>query len=245
MSAFRFSLRLGNQNVEFSGELPQPEAPSREMVPVYLEIGETLLQASAEEAEREGRTPSCGAHCGACCRQLVPVSRSEGAYLREMVITMLEPDHRERVQQRIAAAREKLAANGMAAELAGLPAEGDRGKRQNTGLRYFFLGIACPFLEEESCSIHPWRPLACREYLVTSPSSRCSSPSAEGIEQLQPKVKPSAALIRLDQLADGSPGWLTMISALTTDQMEDERQVSRPEEELRSFLSLLLSAGRG
>ncbi|HEY5241787.1 MAG TPA: YkgJ family cysteine cluster protein [Polyangiaceae bacterium] len=28
--------------------------------------------------------------------------------------------------------------------------------------------VSCPFLEEESCSIHPDRPPICREYLVTS-----------------------------------------------------------------------------
>jgi hypothetical protein len=35
-------------------------------------------------------------------------------------------------------------------------------------VRYFLQGVACPFLEAESCGIHPDRPLACREYLVTS-----------------------------------------------------------------------------
>ena len=37
------------------------------------------------------------------------------------------------------------------------------------GREYFQLGIPCPFLEEESCSIYHDRPITCREYLVTSP----------------------------------------------------------------------------
>ncbi len=42
--------------------------------------------------------------------------------------------------------------------------------------RYFHLGIACPFLEDESCSIHADRPISCREYLVTSPAVNCADP---------------------------------------------------------------------
>jgi Fe-S-cluster containining protein len=36
--------------------------------------------------------------------------------------------------------------------------------------------MPCPFLEDESCSIHPDRPLVCREYLVTSPAELCAGP---------------------------------------------------------------------
>jgi hypothetical protein len=52
------------------------------------------------------------------------------------------------------------------------------------GHLYFEPAIACPFLEDESCSIHPDRPLACREYLVSSPASACAHPSPESIERV-------------------------------------------------------------
>jgi hypothetical protein len=44
-------------------------------------------------------------------------------------------------------------------------------------LEYFYQRIPCPFLENESCSIHPIRPLVCREYLVSSPSEHCADPA--------------------------------------------------------------------
>ena len=51
----------------------------------------------------------------------------------------------------------------------------------------------CPFLEEESCSIHPDRPLVCREYLVTSPAELCAGPTQEGVTPVAvPKVSPAA-----------------------------------------------------
>jgi Fe-S-cluster containining protein len=239
MAAFSFRLRLGQDDLEIRGDLPEPGAPASEMVPAYLGIGEVLLEASGKASGEEGKTPSCGPGCGACCKQLVPISRSEADYLRKIVIPGLEDGHRGRVEARIAQAAEKLESAGMAADLGALPSEQDRVKRQNLGLRYFFLGISCPFLEEDSCSIHPQRPLACREYLVTSPASRCASPSAGDIVPIVPKVKPSGALIRTDRHTIGTEGWTPMITALTATETPDERQVTDPQAELGFFLSQL------
>ena len=60
------------------------------------------------------------------------------------------------------------------------------------GMDYFRLGIACPFLEDESCSIHPDRPIACREYLVTSPPRIARAP----------RPRPSAASPCLGQASE-------------------------------------------
>ena len=49
-------------------------------------------------------------------------------------------------------------------------------ERTELAYEYFKHGIACPFLEDESCSIHPDRPMACREYLVSSPAENCRAP---------------------------------------------------------------------
>jgi Fe-S-cluster containining protein len=67
-------------------------------------------------------------------------------------------------------------------------------KLADLAMRYFRQGIACPFLENESCSIHESRPLACREYLVTSPAENCSAPSAETIRMVDVFLKPSRSL---------------------------------------------------
>ena len=53
--------------------------------------------------------------------------------------------------------------------------------------------IPCPFLEDESCSIHPERPLVCREYLVTSPAELCAGATQEGVTPVAvPKVSMAA-----------------------------------------------------
>jgi Fe-S-cluster containining protein len=77
----------------------------------------------------------------------------------------------------------------------------DRG--QSVMLRYFAQGIPCPFLEEESCSIHADRPTACREYLVTSPAENCSRPTPETVEMVPVPLKVWTALSRFDEVPAG------------------------------------------
>ena len=52
--------------------------------------------------------------------------------------------------------------------------------------RYFSLRIACPFLDDESCSIHETAPLVCREFHVSSPPERCKSLEGGAAEMPRP-----------------------------------------------------------
>jgi hypothetical protein len=104
---------------------------------------------------------------------------------------------------------------------------GDDGDRRALGLDYFRLGIACPFLEDEACSIHPDRPLSCREYLVTSPAPNCQVPSAETIDMVTLDSYPSRALLK----ADVTNGWTPLVLALwfSAQAPPPERNRSAPE----------------
>jgi len=236
---FSFKLRLGDEDLAVSGVLPPRGSPVTAILPLFLGIGEALLAASGRESCKQGLVPSCGPGCGACCRQLVPISLTEAAYLREEVIPNLNDEHRKRVEERIAAAKDRLETAGLQEELEALPENSDPAKRQSLGLRYFLTGIPCPFLENESCSIHPHRPLACREYLVTSPAACCAKPQDGGVVPLTPRVKPSHALIRADAAATQKPGWTPMITALTASVPPVARRIAIPKTELEGFLFLL------
>jgi hypothetical protein len=85
---------------------------------------------------------------------------------------------------------------------------------------YFRLGIACPFLEDESCSIHPDRPMACREYLVSSPPENCRSPRPDNTERLALDAYPLPALVEAE-----AAGWVTLILAL---RFRDENPAPAP-----------------
>ena len=94
------------------------------------------------------------------------------------------------------------------------------------GLDYFRLGLACPFLEDESCSIHEVRPIACREYLVTTPAEHCANPSAETVRCVPLPGKASEALRKTGEAA-GAP-WVPLSLALDWAEGHPETLPPRP-----------------
>lgn len=102
------------------------------------------------------------------------------------VVAALPAARKTEVLARFAAAWERLHAEGFAQRsLSNTASENDV---LRLGLDYFRLGIPCPFLEDESCSIHANRPSACREFLVTSPAANCGKP-----DELPTQAVPLAA----------------------------------------------------
>lgn len=183
------TLRLSVGDLRIAHPITVPSGPveAAEIVPAL----QGLVNAVVGAAEA-GKTVSCRKGCGACCRQLVPVSRSEGERLLRVVEAMPK-ERREALLARFTAAEAAI-------EAAGLGQREGRSDRELSAA-YFALGVPCPFLEDESCSIHPERPLVCREYLVTSPAELCAGPAQEGVTPL-PVPKVSLAARGLQDEAD-------------------------------------------
>jgi Fe-S-cluster containining protein len=160
--------------------------PATEIVPAL----QGLVNAVVAAAE-VGQAISCRKGCGACCRQLVPISRTEGERLVALVDALPAP-RRAVVLARFADAAAALGRAGLSAALLD-PAKRASKSDRELSITYFAQHVPCPFLEEESCSIHADRPLVCREYLVTSPAELCAGPAQEGVTPVAvPKVSPAA-----------------------------------------------------
>ena len=107
---------------------------------------------------------------------------------------------------------------------------------------YFAMGIACPFLEDESCSIHLDRPVTCREYLVTSPAANCACPRKDNIDLVPLPAKVWTALARFDE---GDPKskycrWVPLVLAPEWAEAHPNTLPSRPGPELlREFFERL------
>jgi hypothetical protein len=132
----------------------------------------------------------------------VPLARSEARRIADLLEEMPEP-RRSEVKGRFEAAVRKVEEEGLLPALeerAGLAA----GDAVELGLDYFRLGLACPFLEDESCSIYADRPIACREYLVSSPPARCADPTPEGIESVPLPTRVWAAVAREEEGVAGA-----------------------------------------
>jgi Fe-S-cluster containining protein len=168
-----FEVQLGeDEGIRVAIAVPVAPVQARRMLPLFQGLTHQVIDVAVAEATRQGETVSCAAGCGACCRYIVPISKTEARELRALVDAMPEP-RRSEVRARFADAVSRLEAGGMLGEVRAfdaLPAD----VLSTVHPRYFALGIPCPFLEEESCSIHPQRPLICREYLVTSSPEHCA-----------------------------------------------------------------------
>lgn len=189
-------LTVGDRPIVHPVTVPKAAVSAAAIVPALQGIVNATVASAETSLLKDGGAISCRKGCGACCRQLVPISRTEGEALLALLETLPAP-RRAVLAERFGVASAKLADAGLRDRLL------DPGRR--TGLTdrdlstaYFGQGIACPFLEDESCSIHPDRPLVCREYLVTSPAELCAGLAQEGVTPV-PVAKLSLAARGIDE----------------------------------------------
>jgi Fe-S-cluster containining protein len=202
---------IGDEPMRLALTVPSGPARVDDLLPVFRGLAEVVVGVAVRKVERDGARVSCRAGCGACCRQPVPISESEARAIRRLVEAMPEP-RRTVIRERFAAAIRRLADAGLLDRLRDTSAACDR---LPVALDYFRLGLPCPFLEDESCSIHPDRPVACREYLVTSPAEECSRPGEGRVTGVPLPVRVGLAVQAVDREASGSPsGWLPLVLAL-------------------------------
>jgi Fe-S-cluster containining protein len=197
-------LQVAGTRVQFALTVPTAPVPPGAILPVFQTLSEAIQADVASGLEEEGKRISCRAGCGACCRQLVPITKIEARYLAELVDSMPEPRQSE-IRSRFAEVIRRLEEAGILETLRHpewvLPET-----KEKLGLTYFGLGIPCPFLENESCSIYENRPLVCREYLVTSPPEHCANPAGKLVEGVKLLVGMSGFLARFAESAPPGPG---------------------------------------
>lgn len=194
--------------------LAVPPQPLRlaELAWNVMGISEKLTGAAVEREAREGRAVSCQRGCGACCRQIVPLSPPE-AWMIADVVAGLPPARRAAALAVFAQAGEALTRSGLRDRLLGRIETVDQ--MTHLAVAYFALGVPCPFLRDESCSIYPYRPSICREYLVTSPAANCGALGRAPIARIPVHVRLSEALARLaGKLLDREPEVVPLTMAL-------------------------------
>ena len=188
-------LSLNGQPLEMQMTVPAKPVKPQTMLPVFQKMANSFTEMGEEAVIKAGGKISCKKGCGACCRQPVPIAEIEAHQLVGLVENMSEP-RRSQIKQRFRDACLRFQEIGWFERLENCT---EQKELEKTVLRYFYEGVACPFLENESCSIHEARPLACREYLVTSPAKNCSEPSAKTVRQIQLPIKAAATLRHVGQ----------------------------------------------
>jgi Fe-S-cluster containining protein len=193
-----------------------------ELLPAARELTMQATAVAVAQAQARAKQISCRVGCGACCRQLVAISVVEAQALADVVAAM--PAERQQViRARFAEALRRLeealmldpkGPKGRRALM--VMGQGDASKlRDEVGQRYFRLQIACPFLEDESCSIHAERPLVCREYHVTSPAEKCAKLYEVRVDKVEPPLHMSGVLARAaDRIAGTGARTIPLVLAL-------------------------------
>jgi len=210
-------------------EMLIPAGPTRlaELLPLFRYLTDSFVDFSVENARAQGLEVSCRKGCGACCRQLVPISGIEARRLRDMVEEMPEP-RKSTILARFEDARQRLARAGLLEKLR-QPRQFRDEEVIPFGMDYFQQGIACPFLEEESCSIYTERPLACREYLVVTPAEHCAAPTVESVTCVKLVLRTARAVrgLNAEHSEHGSP-WVALILALEWAEAHPDQSSPQP-----------------
>ena len=181
----KIHLQVLGQDRELSFPVGIGPRPVTDLLQPARELANRISQIAVEHVEAEGKQVSCKAGCGACCRQIVPISGVEAVSIAAVVASLPKP-RQDEVRRRFAAAVATMEAQGL------LDPKAKKGRQallstappgesawENVSERYFALQVACPFLVDESCGIYEERPLVCREYHVTTPSTWCAKLSSE------------------------------------------------------------------
>lgn len=227
-------ISIGGRPLNMQVTVPAKPVKPHRMLPIFQQMTNAFVDMSVQAAESQGKTISCKAGCGACCCQPVPISELEVYHLREVVENMEEP-RRSEIKKRFSDAVAHFENKGwfekmrLCAELSKTETpESVMKEVQKTAMEYFDEGVSCPFLENNSCSIHEVRPLACREYLVTSPAENCSRPTAETIDKIDLIVKPTEMMRFVGKTQNFVKyGFLTLIRALDLAEKVPEKFVEK------------------
>ena len=206
-----FTLDTGPCRLDASAAVPASETNLTQLLPVLQDLSSSIIGSTVQIVEREGYSISCRAGCGACCRQLIPLSIFEAEFLAGWIRTLPEARQSE-LTARFDAALIQLRDAGLLARMDPSVRVQGSPEEKTLAIEYLRQRVACPFLENESCSIHPIRPLICREYLVTSPPENCVDPSVYPVVGVPIPLKLSHVLFDLGAQVDpDSGGWMPLV----------------------------------
>jgi Fe-S-cluster containining protein len=203
--AARIELTVLGQPVAVEHPVPEGSVRVDELLPLMYAVDNAVIDAAVKAVEAEGKSVSCCKGCSACCRaQPVPVTPAEALALARLVDALPEP-RRTEVRSRFADRVAKLKAVGLYDLFLRLVAVTDKQQARDAATAYFRLGLVCPFLDDDSCSIHPDRPFVCRQYLVTSLAELCADPLSNPVAVVPIPVGPARALLRAAEPVAGRP----------------------------------------
>lgn len=232
--------------LDISVPVPTGQRTLLDLLPAARRISNEATTLAVGRAVSQGRQISCCAGCGACCRQLVVISVLEAQALAELV-TAMPPERQAVIRRRFGDAVTRLEGAGL---LETSEPKGERaivakdfGTRAATlravAERYWKLQIACPFLEDESCSIHPDRPTVCREHHVTTPAENCKQLYQVHVDRVDPPVRVGEVLARTTHRAGAGETFMIPL-ALSLEWSEANGETVRKPHDGKALFQMMV-----
>jgi Fe-S-cluster containining protein len=201
----RLELKLLGERIAVEMRQPPERVRLDEVLPLLYDIDNRVIDLAVKKVEAAGKQVSCRTGCADCCRtQPVPITPPEANALRRLVESLPQA-RREQVEARFAANVEQLRRTGLLQIFQHEIPTTTKKQARDAAERYFRLGLVCPFLENDACSIYAARPFVCRQYLVTSPAELCADPFNNPVEPVPVPLRPAAAMLKVAEQQAGSP----------------------------------------
>src|SRR5229473_8375929 len=107
-------IELSGPDWRLKTKVTVPKGPTRliQLLPLAQALTDAAVNAAVKATEEQGQAISCRKGCGACCRQMVPISEVEARRIREVIEELPEP-RRSEVLARFGEARRRLEASGL------------------------------------------------------------------------------------------------------------------------------------
>jgi Fe-S-cluster containining protein len=201
----RVVIRVNGRPVRIETRVPRGSVRLDELLPALRKIDDRLIDAVIAGVEAKSERVSCAKGCSACCRtQPVPITPPEALALKLLIETLPEP-RRTAVRSAFAIAVERLRGADLYESYMRRDKALTRESARTLARRYLALGIACPFLEHDACSIYPDRPFVCRQYFVTSPPELCKAPLDNSVRPVSMPAGFATAMLATTEAISGRP----------------------------------------
>jgi Fe-S-cluster containining protein len=201
----RVGLRVLGEEIVAEAEVRAERGRLDELLPLLLQLDDKAIEVAVRK-NPNGKSVSCAKGCSACCRaQPVPVTPPE-AYALWKLVEGLPAERRQQIRDRFANRARRLESAGLKDVFLREEAMQDKNAARRAVEAYIGLGLVCPFLEDDACSIHPARPFVCRQYLVTSDPELCKDPLRTSVEVVPIPIRPAHAMLEVTTRRLGLPG---------------------------------------
>ncbi len=154
---------------------PEGDVSFVDILPEIFSISDAVLESQLKGNAAGGVSASCSNGCAICCHQLITMSIHEALLLAHIVELLNQPE-----RSRIIASFHDIISSLEKEQILGILIDAhansfdDRDNIISLQKKYWELHIPCPFLVESSCSIYPYRPFICRQYIVSSDPRSCN-----------------------------------------------------------------------